>query len=270
MKRVFRLSHMVLASVALVAAFLTMQGEATAVTLNVCVPEKEGTAIVTPRAGVCEAKYTASRLLPLAEAEKLEKILSHIKYEEKGIDGKPTIQFSGVNVQVVNGEGRTFKTNGEGNLIIGYDETTGVQIGSHNLILGTDQAYYSYGGIDAGSENQLTAPFASVTGGSGNIASGEDASVSGGRENTAIAPYASVSGGSVNTATGLEATSVSGGRENVAEEIDSSITGGLKNKATGEEDASVTGGYKNNAAFAYSSIFGGKELTTRALYEAIP
>ena len=29
MKRVFRLSHMVLASVALVAAFLTMQGEAT-------------------------------------------------------------------------------------------------------------------------------------------------------------------------------------------------------------------------------------------------
>jgi hypothetical protein len=82
-------------------------------------------------------------------------ILLHIKYEEKGIDEKPTIQFSGVNVQIVNGEGATATTNGAGNLAVGYDEPSGApgshpQTGSHNLIVGEQQTYTSYGAILGG------------------------------------------------------------------------------------------------------------------------
>jgi hypothetical protein len=78
--------------------------------VQVCVPEKENTPIKTPKkGGVCPAKYT------LAE-------FPSVKYEAKGVAGKPTVQFAGENVQVVNGEGKTATTNGEGNLVIGYDE----------------------------------------------------------------------------------------------------------------------------------------------------
>ena len=40
-------------------------------------------------------------------------------YLAEGIDKKPTVQFSGCNVQVVDGEGKTATKNGEGNLVIG-------------------------------------------------------------------------------------------------------------------------------------------------------
>jgi hypothetical protein len=307
MKRVFGLSRLGLAGAALVAAFLMMEGEAMAVTLNVCVPEKEGTAIVTPKVGVCEAKYNPSVLLPRAEAEKLEKILPYIKYEEKGVDGKSTIKFSGVNVQIVNGEGKTATVNGEGNLVIGYNEgpeatektETTEKTGSHNLILGNYQTYTSYGGILSGSDNTISGPFASITGGykntvsvsgdyssvSGgykntassndssvtggfdNTASYDDSSVSGGDDNTASGYLSSVSGGEDNTASG-DASSVSGGYKNTASGSDSSVSGGESNTPKGER-AWVGGGYKNLAEGELSAIFGGKELKTVEKYEAI-
>jgi hypothetical protein len=286
MKRVFGLSRLGLAGVALVAAFLMMEGEAMAVTLNVCVPEKEGTAIVTPKVGVCEAKYNSSVLLPQAEAEKLEKILPHIKYEEKGVDGKPTIKFSGVNVQIVNGEGKTATVNGEGNVVIGYDESEATEKpestekgGSHNLILGNYQTYTSYGGIIAGLKNTISGPWASVTGGEdntasnfytsvtggyNNTASGHESSVSGGRGNKAEAEWSSISGGGGNTASG-NASSISGGNNNTASALYSSISGGELNTTKGNF-AWVGGGYKNTAEGELSAIFGGKELTETEKY----
>jgi len=39
-----------------------------------------------------------------SEQETLKSILPYIKFEDKGIDEKPTIQISGANVQIVNGE----------------------------------------------------------------------------------------------------------------------------------------------------------------------
>ncbi len=54
------------------------------------------------------------------------------------------MQFPAVNVQIVNGTGKTASVNGTGNLVIGYDETPGTQSGSHNLVLGTSQTYTSY------------------------------------------------------------------------------------------------------------------------------
>ena len=135
----------------------------------------------------------------------------------------------------MNGEGRTATANGEGNLVIGYDENSGTtrkapgaQTGSHNLVLGEEQEFRSYGGIVGGFENTITEPFDAVIGGEdntasgdcgsvvltgvGNTASGSCSSVTGGFSNTASGPYAAVSAGEVNTAAGRGA-SVSGGRK---------------------------------------------------------
>ncbi len=124
-----------------------------------------------------------------------------------GVGGKPTIQFSGVNVQLASGVGKEAAINGEGNLIVGYDESPGSQIGSDNLVLGDKQTYLSYG---------------AVLGGEGNTASGEDTDVFG-KGNTAGSEWASVSGGSGNIASGGYA-SVSGGEKNTASGEDSSVS----------------------------------------------
>jgi hypothetical protein len=245
-----------LAGVVLVAVFLMMVGAAGAAGLNVCVPEKDGAGVVTPVKGVCKAKYTATVLLPKAEQEKLQVILAHVTYVESGVGGKPTVQFSGVNVQVVSGGGKTnAAVNGEGNLVIGYDENAGkhAQTGSHDLILGEEQAFTSFGGIVAGRENTISGPNASVNGGLLNTASGEQSSVG---------------GGFFNKASGL-VTAVSGGSNNTASTKESSVSGGFVNEASGEH-ASVSGGYKNLASGRFASIFGGKTLTASGEYEAIP
>jgi hypothetical protein len=189
----------------------------------------------------------------------LNKILPHVSYVERGVAGKPTIQLSGVNLQVVDGEGKTESVNGEGNLVIGYDENPlgREQTGSHDLILGERQLFNSYGDILAGHNDAITAPFASVTAGEHNAASGSGASVSGGIFGTASATASSVSGGLGNNATAYGA-SVSGGRESTA---------------AGGEANWIGGGYKNavpGTLVRRASIFGGNELTAKGEYEAIP
>jgi hypothetical protein len=261
---------------------LMIAGGALASGAKLCISEKEGGPVKTPKGGVCPKKYKLMELgepsaLSEAEQEELKEIRKYVKVIPSGIDGKPTVQVTGANVQIVNGEGKTATTNGEGNLVIGYDENTGTeriggmpgkQTGSHNLILGIEQEYTSFGGLVAGETSSVTAPWASVTGGSSNTARAPWASVTGGSVNTASGEAASVSGGLGNTASERWA-SVSGGQENTASGFISSISGGLRNTASNEE-ASVSGGYKNAAGFNFSSIFGGKELSTKADYEAIP
>jgi hypothetical protein len=151
----------------------------------------------------CAAGYNKIELPSATELEVLDKVLAHIKYIESGVGGKPTVQFSGVNVQVVNGAGKTATTNGEGNLVIGYDENPGAhaQTGSHALVLGEEQTFTSYGGILGGFKNSITAPFGSITGGENNTVSHERDSVSGGDENRASGEFAAwVGGGKLNTA----------------------------------------------------------------------
>ena len=81
--------------------------------------------------------------------------------------------------------------------MIGYDENAGrTQSGSHNIVLGEEQAFTSFGGLVAGF---------------GNTISGREASVSGGALNTASGFYTSITGGMRNTAN-IEASSVQGGR----------------------------------------------------------
>jgi hypothetical protein len=266
------------AVVALLVTSLITAGAALAeAPTTICVPEHASSQVLSTNAkGECPAKviskttvkYKSEPLPGTAELEKLDKLLPHVNYVESGVGGRPTIQFSGVNVQIVDGEGSTFAVNGSGNLVIGYDEGPGTQSGSHNLVLGTSQTFTSYGGIDAGAGNTISAPYASITGGSAGLASGQAASVTGGFENKATGTEASVSGGGLNVASFKEA-SVSGGFTNTASGENASIGGGENNKATATF-AWVGGGFRNTVSGFTASIFGGFEHATSASYEAIP
>src|SRR5262245_4680740 len=150
-----------------------------------------------------------------------------------------TLQFTGINVQIVSGSGLTDNpVNGKGNLIVGYNEgSTGT--GSHNLVVGKGHTYSSYGGFVAGHGNTVNAPFASVSGGECNVAG------------AGPAPSCLAIGGA--------GTSVSGGNHNVASATDAAVSGGAGNKASGG-GASVSGGANNAASGLYSSISGGQNV----------
>jgi len=243
-------------------------------TTTICVPEKAGTPVVSGTSeGTCTSPKDKALRLPGPEGlATLNKILPHLNYVESGVGGKPTIQVSGANLQIVNGEGKTNTTNGAGNLVIGYDQSReqaceevheecipgipGRQTGSHNLIVGSGQSFTSYGGIVAGLVGTISAPYASVTGGFQNEASGERASVSGGTTNRASALFASVSGGEAGTASG-ESAWVSGGFLNKASGFDAAVSGGGQNTASGPF-SSVSGGSNNTASASWSSISGGE------------
>jgi hypothetical protein len=226
-----------------------------------------------------EGKYEKLADFSESEEAQLKALLKYLKVESSGIDGKPTVKLTGANLQVASGE-KEAETNGLGNVVIGADEKPFNQSGSNNLAVGGEaQEFTSYGGILAGSNDVISAPFASVVGGSHNRASGEHASITAGTQNTASGPFASVGGGAGNTANFIGA-SVSGGTGNTASNEDSSVSGGADNVAAGRfastspvdgfGKAWVGGGYKNVANLALSSIFGGKELSPTSEFEAIP
>ena len=185
-------------------------------------------------------------------------------------ENERTYVLSGYNLQIVSGSGGTDGAiNGTGNLIVGYNETSGQErTGSHNLVLGSGNTYSSYGGLVAGYANRIVAPFASVSGGIYNEASGEHASVSGGYANRASAEHASVSGGVYNDVSG-HASSVSGGFDNIASAENASVSGGADNIASGQI-ATVSGGMRNVAAGNASSILGGDSINLSAVFETYP
>lgn len=238
---------------------------------TVCVPEKPSKPVVSASAtGECPPKsavtYKLVKLPGPVELETLEKILPFVAFNEAGVGGKPTIQISGANLQIVSGSGSTKgAVNGAGNLVIGYDERTAedTQTGSHDLVLGEDQSFTSYGGVLAGTRNTISAPNASVTGGTGNVASESGASVTGGRSNTASGLEASVTGGKENRAKGtLDA--ITGGEGNRTEGNVNAIHGGASNVIESDtQDETILGGNLNKVPFSsfYNVIAGGAENT---------
>ncbi len=156
----------------------------------------------------------------------------------------PHVIFEGCNVHVQNGLNDTESADGRGNLVIGYNEDDETIVtdreGSHNLIVGPNHSYGSYGGLVAGYSNAIDGTFASVSGGSFNTASGNRASVSGGSGNVASSLGASINGGLGNTASASN----------------TSVCGGAMNDASGES-ASVSGGFDNTASGNHSSVSGG-------------
>ena len=210
------------------------------------------------------------------------------------VNGQPTVRVSGANLQVVNGTGTTESVNGVGNLIVGYDESSGSftrtgvlyevsgasKAGSHNLVVGSAHAYSSYGGLLAGWGNSVdgfysavtggvlnsaSGSYASISGGARNAASAVFASVTGGRDNTAFDSYSVVTGGLLNSATGSYSV-VSGGERNTASGSTATVAGGLQNRAT-TTWATVGGGRNNIADDQAGAISGGTSLFTNATAE---
>lgn len=202
----------------------------------------------------------------------------------------PRVVFSGIDVQIVNGTGRTDSANGLGNLIIGYDADNlsgpavcsigtfssqsecegngGIwapnqKTGSHYLVVGDENNYTQYGGIVVGLGNTSNGPYATVSGGRDNRAGGEWTSVSGGASNTASGRSTSVSGGVGNSAV-MEWDSVSGGANNVAGGWANSVSGGRNNSAGGHY-SSVSGGAGNGAIgdLGGASVSGGTNNQAR-------
>jgi hypothetical protein len=189
----------------------------------------------------------------------LKSILPDIKFASSGVGGKPTIQFSGVNLQILNGTGNTFTSNGAGNLVLGYDEDPRKQTGSHNLVFGSAyQEFTSYAGILGGGENSITAPFDAILTGQSSSVTGPLAGVFGGESNTASEQGAVVVGGNANLASGSDSTVV-GGYINNASGNSSSVGDGERNIASGGT-ASVSGGEYNTAAGEDSSVLGGSHI----------
>jgi hypothetical protein len=266
----------------------TVAAAAPAASIYLCVSTTAGGSVTSGgTTGECAGGSDAVALPSEASAQtKLLSILPYENFEASGIDGKPTIQFSGANVQIISGAsgstlfGKENVTNGQGNLIIGYNATPNEQTGSNNLVMGTlGQKYTSVGAIQGGLENRSTDPFtvlfgeentassygAAVTGGAGNIASAEASAVSGGEEGEASGFGSSISAGMQNKATSNFA-SVSGGRGNVAR-FEGTISGGRENEAV--ENGNVSGGEHNVASGAHSNVSGGQHNTASGPFASI-
>ena len=179
-------------------------------------------------------------------------------YVSAGVGGRPTVEFSAVNVQVVSGSGSTSgAVNGEGNLVVGYAENASgySRAGSNDLVVGSDDGWSGYGELVGGTANQASGAFSTVFG-EANVASGADASVTGGENGLASGAAASVDGGNHDTASGSNGSWAAGGFKNVSDGSSTSVGGGAFNVAGGA-NASIAGGAFNTAAGAYGAVAGG-------------
>jgi hypothetical protein len=279
------MSRSAAAIVAVVVWFGVFAGGAFAASVSLCVPSTAGQSVSS---GACSGSGSTVALpASSADQQTLISILPHITFSSSGVGGKPTVKFTGVNLQLVDGAGSTSSVNGTGNLVLGYDENPAAraQTGSHDLVLGQRQSFTGYSEVLNGYNDTASGAYASVFGvndtasgsyasvlGVNNTASGAYATVSGGDFNVAKTTAASVSGGLRNTAAG-SFTSVAGGCSNIAGpgtvSINTnctnttsfpngfaSVTGGAGNQATGI-NSSVTGGVQNGAQDPFASITGG-------------
>src|SRR5262249_30241993 len=173
----------------------------------VSMPLQSGTAADTQPRGMAERMAT------------LENKLSAMTFDGAANE----VVITGANLRIVNGLGATETTNGLGNLIVGYNEPRPTELspggevedpnsrtGSHNVVVGKENNFSSFGGLVVGLRNSISGTFAAVSGGSVNMATGDFSSVSGGFGSQATGLNASVSGGNQNRADG-DFSSVSGG-----------------------------------------------------------
>jgi hypothetical protein len=108
------------------------------------------------------------------------------------------VRITGANLRLLNGSGSTETTNGLGNLIVGYPEPRDREetrpTGSHNVVVGKQHQFSSFGGLVVGLQNEIRGAFAAVSGGVRNRAAGDFSSVSGGQHRTAEGEFDWVAG----------------------------------------------------------------------------
>jgi hypothetical protein len=108
------------------------------------------------------------------------------------------LRITGVNLRLLNGLGSTDTTNGLGNLIVGYNEPRDGgetrQTGSHNVVVGKQHQFSSFGGLVVGLQNEIRGAYSAVSGGVRNTAAGEFSSVSGGHNRMAEGDFDWVAG----------------------------------------------------------------------------
>lgn len=229
------------------------------------------TLIATPNNRALAQGYGESlhQLITDVTTLKTEMLAVQNKTQFMSVNNKTTL-FTGCNLQVVNGLGATngnpsdplntsndYVTNGLGNIIIGYNYSYGQkETGSHNLILGDENSYSSYGGIVSGLTNTINGAYSSVYGGQYNHSNGDLSVVSGGYQNDSVGVSSTIIGGELNVSTGF-ASSILGGNLNTSGGIDSSVSGGSLNSSSADY-TSVTGGEGNTANNNFASVSGGE------------
>ena len=207
-------------------------------------------------------------------------------------DVEGDVIFRGLNVYIQNGLGATngnpeaptsieeedTLVNGRGNLFVGYPLNEGKnQSGSHNLLVGIEHNFSSFGGVAFGHQSTISAPYATVTGGVSNRAEAYASSIVGGEANQATGLASAMLGGNLNQATGSYAAAVGGqmnqatgqhslvsggggdepSNSNIASGSHSVVSGGVGNDATGFV-AAIGGGIANEASGNYTFVGGGK------------
>jgi hypothetical protein len=223
---------------------------------------------------------TAADPQPRGMAERMATVEN--KLSAMTFDGAANeVVITGANLRIVNGQGSTETTNGLGNLIVGYNEPRQVNItcdpnvvscanthtGSHNIVVGREQNFSSFGGLVVGIQNEISGAFASITAGESNTASGGSSSISGGFQNRASDFFSSISGGSGSTASGFTA-SISGGNNATASGNHAWVGGGNLNTAS-ERISSVCGGQNNTASGVASSVSGGENNTASGNFSSV-
>jgi hypothetical protein len=161
---------------------------------------------------------------------------------------------------------------GSGNLIVGYNAARAVdssKVGSHNLVVGDNHNFSSYGGMLGGFENAVTGPWSTASGGQNNVADAQAASVMGGRFVRALADWSTgVGGGGGNATVGNTAwarfTTIVGGQLNQVGDTNNpdngrgaTGVGGTENHALGNFGV-VVGGFSNTASGDSATVIGGE------------
>lgn len=166
------------------------------------------------------------------------------------------VVFTGVNLHLRNGSGSTESANGNGNLVIGYNESRSnpvdnIRSGSHNLILGQLNNYSATGSVISGTANSVTGNHSVMLATESSNITTTGAAVIGGNSHTVDAYGGAVFGGQGGTITTIANNSV--------------ILGGSGNRAEDQVTA-LMGGAGNTANFIFSSAVGGNNNTSSGLH----
>lgn len=133
------------------------------------------------------------------------------------------LQFQGMNLVLLNGEGKTASANGSGNLIIGYNSPEKIT-GSHNLIIGEGHQCTTYGSILSGSGHRVEGAYGAALAGSGNSVTGKGSFAMGGEGNQVGGNFSATVAGRHNKAEG-ERSIISGGENRAVLKSNPHFTG---------------------------------------------